>query len=78
MKLIVISDEERIFDGESSRVDINTPNGPATILPMHQPYLTKIYGALTYMCADTGAVMIDAREGFLYTNGETCFVVLDT
>ena len=77
MKLIFLHDEEILFDGEVSEVTIETPNGPMTILPGHEPYLTKISGKVSYKQDGKTEISEEISEGFVYTNGEKCFVVVD-
>ena len=77
MNLILLCDEERLFDGEVSQVNLETENGKVTILPKHQPYMTKIIKNITYNTIDGVNHSIDIEIGFVYTNGEECFVVVN-
>lgn len=77
MKLLLICNEKKIYEGEISQIDIETANGRVTILPRHQPYMAKIFGSVSYMPDGTNAVSIDITEGFIYTDGTTCFTVVD-
>ncbi len=77
MKLVLICDEEKIYEGEILQLDVETENGTITILPQHQPYMTKISGKVSYKLASTTEYSIDVSEGFVYTDGTTCFAVVD-
>ena len=77
MNLILLCDEERLFDGEVSQVNLETDTGKVTILPKHQSYMTKIINNVTYKTIDGGSHSIDIEIGFVYTNGEECFVVVN-
>lgn len=72
-KFILICDEEQLFDSEVTEVKTKTENGEITILDKHEPYMTKISGYISYDNAEA----INFSEGFIYTNGETCFAVID-
>ena len=77
MKLVLICDEEKIDECEISQIDIETENGKVTILPQHQPYMTKISGTVSYKPINATKRSIDISEGFIYTDGTTCFTVVD-
>lgn len=77
MKLVLICDEKKIYEGEVLQIDFETENGTVTILPQHQPYMTKISGNVSYKPANTTENSIDISEGFIYTDGTTCFAVVD-
>lgn len=77
MKLVLICDEKKIFDGEVSEVHLNTENGPVTILPKHQPYMSRINGEVSYTPIDGTVSNTKISEGFVYTDGDVCFVVVD-
>ena len=77
MKLVLICDEKKIYEGEVLQVDVEAANGKVTILPQHQPYMAKIFGSVSYTPTDANTVSIDTTEGFIYTDGTTCFTVLD-
>ena len=77
MKLVLICDEEKIFEGRVSKVEIETENGGVTILPGHQPYMTKIIGRVSYTEPGSASKVVGIDEGFVYTDGEVCFVVVD-
>ena len=74
--LIVISDEQKFFDDKASEVYTITENGPLTILPQHEPYITKIKGQLIFKTKNDEKKELKVEEGFLYTNGKSCFVVI--
>ena len=75
-KFILICDEEKLFDGEAVEVKTETENGTMAILDKHQPHMSKISNCITY---NTGAESktIEFADGFIYTNGDTCFAVID-
>ena len=75
--LVVISDEEKIFDGKVSKIDIKTENGPVSILPKHEPYLSKIEELISYTKENNAAETHKIARGFLYTNGDSCFAIVD-
>ena len=77
MKLVLICDEEKIYEGEISQINIVTSNGNVTILPNHQPYMTKISEKISYTQLSGNNTLLDISEGFVYTDGNTCFVVVD-
>ncbi len=75
--LVLICNEEKIFDGNVSAVKIETENGPVTILPKHQAYMSKISKNLIYTPSGEDHKSIDISDGFVYTNGSVCFAVVD-
>lgn len=75
-KFILICDEEKLFDGEVFEVKTETENGIITILDKHQPHMSKISQNITYKTKET-LKTLDFSEGFLYTNGDVCFAVID-
>ena len=75
-KFILICDEEKLFDGEVFEVKTETENGIITILDKHQPHMSKISKNITYKTTET-LKTLDFSEGFLYTNGDVCFAVID-
>ena len=77
MKLVLICDEEKIFEGEVSEVGLITDNGPISILPHHQPYMTKISHKVSYITAEDEKLTQEIDMGFAYTDGDICFVVVD-
>lgn len=77
MELLLICDEEKLFEGEISELIVKTESGPVTILPGHEPYMTKISGEVKYVADHDIQGSIEISEGFVYTNGVRCFVVVD-
>ena len=77
MKLVLICNEEKIYEGEVSQIDIETESGIVSILPQHQPYMTKILGKISYTPVGENAKLIDISAGFIYTDGVVCFAVVD-
>ena len=77
MNLVLLCDEERLFDGYVSQVNLETENGKVTILPKHQSYMTKIINNVTYNTIDGERHSVDIKIGFVYTNGDMCFVVVN-
>lgn len=75
-KFILICDEEKLFDGEVSEVKTETENGVITILDKHQPHMSKISKNIAYTTEKKREVT-EFLEGFIYTNGEVCFAVID-
>ncbi|MBQ9335655.1 MAG: hypothetical protein IJS10_03875 [Alphaproteobacteria bacterium] len=77
MKLVLICDEEKIYEGDISQISIVTDNGEVKILPKHQPYMTKVLEKISYTPVNGNETSLNISEGFVYTNGNTCFVVVD-
>ena len=77
MELVLICNEEKIYEGEISQIEIETGNGKVTILPNHQPYMTKISGKVLYTPINANEISLNITEGFIYTDGTTCFAVVD-
>ncbi len=77
MKLVLISNEEKIFEGEIQEVSVITEEGSLMILPGHEPYMAKISEEVTYKEKDGTKISEEIDDGFVYTDGETCFVVVD-
>jgi F0F1-type ATP synthase epsilon subunit len=77
LNLVVVCDEERIFDDYAKEVDVITDNGPVTILPQHQPYMAKISGEVVYITDADVRLSTEVANGFVYTNGRSCFVVVN-
>ncbi|GHT89146.1 hypothetical protein FACS1894113_3400 [Alphaproteobacteria bacterium] len=75
--LVLISDEEKIFDGKASEVNVLTEEGPVTILSQHEPYMTKIEKRVSIKKENENIEEFDIVDGFLYTNGELCYIVVD-
>jgi F0F1-type ATP synthase epsilon subunit len=75
--LILICDEKKIFEGAINEVNVLTENSPVTILPQHQPYMAKIHGEVSYTTQNLEKASVKIKEGFIYTNGTVCFVVVD-
>lgn len=69
--------EEKIYEGEISQLQVETENGIATILPGHQPYMTKISKKVSYKPLNSNMNSIDISVGFIYTDGTNCFAVVD-
>ena len=65
MKLVLICNEEKIYEGEVSQIDIETESGIVSILPQHQPYMTKILGKISYTPVGENAKLIDISAGFI-------------
>lgn len=78
MKFVLISDEKVIFDGEAINLSCISPDGPFVIMDNHIPYISRIIGSISYTTEDNETNEIDVAEGFIYTNGSTCFAVVDT
>ncbi|MDR1365344.1 MAG: hypothetical protein LBJ42_02030 [Holosporales bacterium] len=76
LNLVIICDEEKIFDGEAKEAHIVTDNGPITILPQHQPYMAKISDEISYITGSGEILSTEIIDGFVYTNGRSCFVVV--
>lgn len=74
--LIVVSDEQKYFDGKASEVQTITENGPLAILSQHEPFLAKIKDTVRFKPASGEQQELKISEGFLYTNGKLCFVVI--
>ncbi|MBQ7524485.1 MAG: hypothetical protein IJT08_02675 [Alphaproteobacteria bacterium] len=77
LKLTIIRNEEKTTEEEVREVKIETENGAVTILPRHQPYLSKIQGSFAYVRGAGNTVSLAISSGFIYTDGEKCIVVID-
>ena len=77
MKLILLCDEEELFNGDVSKVNLETDNGKVTILPNHQSYMTKIIKKVTYTAINGESHSVDIDIGIAYTNGDSCFVAVN-
>jgi F0F1-type ATP synthase epsilon subunit len=75
--LVLICNEEKIFEGEVFEVKVETEDGVVSILPNHQAYMTRIAKVVSYRTKQDKQLSIEIVEGFVYTNGKTCFVVVD-
>jgi F0F1-type ATP synthase epsilon subunit len=71
-------DEKTVFEGTVSEVKTTTSEGPTTILARHQPYMAKITGQVSYITSDGQQQMFAVDEGFIYTNGSICHIVVGT
>ncbi len=78
INLVFMANEEKIFEGNVSKVQTSTPNGPVTILPEHQPYMSRIDGFVSYTPENGAPNIQNISRGFLYTNGKLCFIVADS
>ncbi len=78
MRFVLISDESIIFDGKASNLSCVSQNGEFVIMDNHIPYISKIIESVTYTTENNETNKIDIAEGFVYTNGDTCFAVVDT
>ncbi|MDR0640566.1 MAG: hypothetical protein LBF65_02455 [Holosporales bacterium] len=72
----LISNEAKIFSGQVEKVTIETERGPVEILSQHQPYMSRILKAITYVKEDGTSEDNPIVEGFIYTNGTTCYAVV--
>lgn len=77
LKLTIIRNEEKTTEEEVREVKVETENGAVTILPQHQPYLSKIQGSFAYVRGAGDTVSFAISSGFIYTDGEKCIVVID-
>ncbi len=81
--LVVISNEEKIFDGKVLSLKFNTNTGPIMIMKNHVPYLSKIDTFIEYEITEnnnnieTNQQHIDISSGFVYTNGSVCFAIVE-
>ncbi|MDR0695743.1 MAG: hypothetical protein LBF56_03170 [Holosporales bacterium] len=75
--LVLLCDERKVYDGQVSEVYVTTCNGPTSIRKNHQPYMSKIVGQVTYATPDGSFHVLDIADGFVYTNGLLCHVVVD-
>jgi F0F1-type ATP synthase epsilon subunit len=78
MKFVLVSDEKRIFEGEVKKISCASENGPFTIMDGHVPYLSKISETVSFTKNDGGTESYEIKDGFLYTNGDVCFAIVDT
>jgi F0F1-type ATP synthase epsilon subunit len=76
-ELILVCDERKVFEGPVSEVIVATSEGTAAILENHQPYMAKISEQVSYVSSDGSRRVLDISEGFVYTNGAQCHVVVD-
>jgi F0F1-type ATP synthase epsilon subunit len=77
MKFVLISDEVKIFHGEVQKISCCSENGPFTIMNGHIPYMSKIKDSISWTKIDESTKSHEIKEGFIYTNGEICFAVVD-
>ncbi|MDR1289137.1 MAG: hypothetical protein LBJ77_01960 [Holosporales bacterium] len=78
LEFTLICDEKEIFDGQVSRVSIETNAGPTEIMPNHKPYMARIMNKIAYTMAAGGTQSItEITDGFIYTNGVKCIAVVD-
>ncbi|MDR3031024.1 MAG: hypothetical protein LBU35_01400 [Holosporales bacterium] len=75
--LILISNEEKIYEGKAKEVKVIIDSVPVSILSQHQPYIAKIEDSVSIKKEGSAVESIKIDKGFLYTNGEKCFVVID-
>ncbi|MDR0744462.1 MAG: hypothetical protein LBE97_00690 [Holosporales bacterium] len=75
--LVLISNEEKIYEGKIEEVNVLTDIGPISILPQHQPYITKIKDNICIKKPKSTIENIAITTGFLYTNGARCFIVIE-
>ncbi|MDR2598516.1 MAG: hypothetical protein LBC25_02250 [Holosporales bacterium] len=78
LEFTLICDEKEIFDGQVSKVMIETNAGPTEVLPHHQPYMARIMNKIAYMTTANGTQSVTKiTDGFIYTNGIKCIAVVD-
>lgn len=78
INLVLISDEIRIVDETVKSITVETENnGVEVILPNHIPFLSKIKRSVSYTTTDSKTIEQKITTGFVYTNGQACFVVVD-
>jgi hypothetical protein len=77
MKFVLISDEKRIFEGDVKELSCISENGPFIVMDGHVPYLSKIGETVVFTKIDGSTELHEIKEGFLYTNGDVCFVIVD-
>lgn len=78
MKFVLVSDEKIIFEGEASEINCMSQYGPFTIMDEHIPYISKIKEAISFREKNNNELKFNLSEGFIYTNGTTCFAVIET
>jgi F0F1-type ATP synthase epsilon subunit len=78
MKLVLIADEEKIVEDSISKLTITSDEGESiTILPKHIPMLSKIQERVSFDVSGGKMREFHFSVGFMYTNGDECFVVVD-
>lgn len=77
MEFVLISDENIIFDGEVSKICFISQNGPFVIMDNHIPYISRIQNSVSFIGPDNEETVVNISDGFVYTNGISCFAVVD-
>ncbi|MDR2666903.1 MAG: hypothetical protein LBB34_02190 [Holosporales bacterium] len=77
LNLVLFYNENMVFEGMVKEVEVITKSGPITIMPQHEPYMSKIMCQISYIDQDEKKNVIDILDGFIYTNGKQCFAVTE-
>jgi F0F1-type ATP synthase epsilon subunit len=77
MKLVLFLNKEKRFDGDVLEIVVHTENGDVTILSGHVPYISRICSYVSFSKDDDQKETHEINDGFIYTNGEICFVVAE-
>lgn len=77
IKFVLMSDEQKIFDGEVEKIVIESDSGIEELLPKHIPMLSKVYKKISYI-SENKELSHEFTEGFIYTSGDVCFAIVDS
>jgi F0F1-type ATP synthase epsilon subunit len=76
IELVILSNEKEIFNGKIKEIETETDQGPVKVMPLHEPYISQILNKISYTEQDGTTHEEKINEGFLYTNGIVCFIVI--
>jgi F0F1-type ATP synthase epsilon subunit len=78
MRLSFFCDEKVIFNGEITEISGYSERGPFKIMDNHIPYMVRISNSVSIVKTDKLSITHNFKDGFLYSNGQECFVIVDT
>jgi F0F1-type ATP synthase epsilon subunit len=78
VRFVFFLDEQKIFDGEAAEVSSDSTEGPFTIMDGHVPFMSQIQNSVSFQKKNEVVESYAVKEGFLYTNGEVCFLIGET
>ncbi|MDR0552778.1 MAG: hypothetical protein LBG13_01660 [Holosporales bacterium] len=77
IKCVLFFNNGKIFEDDVFEIVVHTGNGDVTILHGHIPYISRIDSYVSLTKTDSQKETIDISDGFVYTNGDICFVVAE-
>lgn len=77
MRVIIVSPDRPVFDGEAQAVTAPAFDGQVGILPRHAPFLTMLGVGRVTVRADGGVIPFRVRGGFLQVVDDTVRVVAE-